>query len=177
MKTVKSYIFGLAAALTLSTGFMACQDDFDAPNIEAPVAANKANITIAELKEMYWQDATNYAETVGAKEDGTHYYISGRVISSDEQSNVFKFISLQDETGAINFSVNSYNLYLNYRRGQAHRQICRSPAVRHTVVLRERLDMAGRLYVARILPRSHRTQRCASGRKTRHGNYQFILRT
>ena len=118
MKTVKSYIFGLAAALTLSTGFMACQDDFDAPNIEAPVAANKANITIAELKEMYWQDATNYAETVGAKEDGTHYYISGRVISSDEQSNVFKFISLQDETGAINFSVNSYNLYLNYRRGQ-----------------------------------------------------------
>lgn len=118
MKTVKSYIFGLTAAIAMSTVFAACQDDFDTPAIEVPTAVNQANTTIAELKEAFWQDASNYADSVRTKPDGSHYIIKGRVISSDEQSNVFKNISIQDETGAITFSVNSYNLYLNYRRGQ-----------------------------------------------------------
>ena len=118
MKTVKSYISGLAAAMLLTAGFSACQDDIDAPFVEVPVAANQANTTIAELKAAFWQDASNYADSVRTKPDGSHYIIKGRVISSDEQSNVFKNISIQDETGAITFSVNSYNLYLNYRRGQ-----------------------------------------------------------
>lgn len=118
MKTVKSYIIGLAAAMTLSAGFISCQDDIDAPVIEVPKAVNQANTTIAELKAAFWQDDANYAKSVGTKEDGSHYIIKGRVISSDEQSNVFKFISIQDETGAVTFSINSYNLYLNYRRGQ-----------------------------------------------------------
>ena len=118
MKTVKSYISGLCAALALAGGLAACQDDFDTPAIEVPVAVNQANTTIAELKAAFWQDATNYADSVRTKPDGSHYIIKGRVISSDEQGNVFKFLSLQDETGAITFSINSYNLYLNYRRGQ-----------------------------------------------------------
>lgn len=118
MKTVKSYILGLVAAMSLPVAFTACQDDIDAPFIDVPVAANQANTTIAELKAEFWQDDANYATQVGTKEDGSHYYIKGRVISSDEQSNVFKNISIQDETGAITFSVNSYNLYLKYRRGQ-----------------------------------------------------------
>lgn len=118
MKSVKSYIIGLSAFLSLTTAFTACQDDIDAPGIAVPEAVNRANTTIAELKEAYWQDATNYAAGVQTKEDGSHYIIKGRVISSDEQSNVFKFISIQDETGAITFSINSYNLYLNYRLGQ-----------------------------------------------------------
>ena len=118
MKTVKSYISGLVAAVALGAGFTACQDDIDAPVIEVPVAVNQANTTIAELKAAFWQEASNYADSVRTKSDGSHYIIKGRVISSDEQSNVFKFISIQDETGAINFSVNSYNLYLNYRLGQ-----------------------------------------------------------
>lgn len=118
MKTVKSYILGLSAAIALAGGLAACQDDFDTPAIEVPVAVNQANTTIAELKAAFWQDATNYADSVRTKEDGSHYIIKGRVISSDEQSNVFKFLSVQDETGAITFSINSYNLYLKYRRGQ-----------------------------------------------------------
>ncbi len=118
MKSVKSYIFGLGAAIALAAGFTACQDDIDAPAMEIPVAVNQANTTIAELKEAFWQETTNYALQVPAKEDGSHYIIKGRVISSDEHSNVFKFLSIQDETAAITFSVNSYNLYLNYRVGQ-----------------------------------------------------------
>ncbi len=118
MKTAKSYILGLAAAMTLTAGFSACQDDFDAPGIEIPVATKEANTTIAELKATFWQDATNYADTVRTKENGDHYIIKGRVTSSDEDGNVFKFITIQDETGSMSFSVNSYNLYLSYRRGQ-----------------------------------------------------------
>ncbi len=118
MKTAKSYILGLAAAMTLTAGFSACQDDFDAPGIEIPVATKEANTTIAELKATFWQDATNYSDTVRTKENGDHYIIKGRVTSSDEDGNVFKFITIQDETGSMSFSVNSYNLYLSYRRGQ-----------------------------------------------------------
>ena len=82
--------------MLLTAGFSACQDDIDAPFVEVPVAANQANTTIAELKAAFWQDASNYADSVRTKPDGSHYIIKGRVISSDEQSNVFKNISIQD---------------------------------------------------------------------------------
>ncbi len=112
MKFIK-YIAALAAAASLSTGFTACQDDFDAPASDAPVASKTPNTTIAQLKEKYWQEADNYADTIRETT-----IISGRVISSDEASNVFKSLVIQDETGALAFSINSYNLYLNYRVGQ-----------------------------------------------------------
>ena len=112
MKFIK-YIAALAATASLSTGFTACQDDFDAPASDAPVASKTPNTTIAQLKETYWQEADNYADTIRETT-----IISGRVISSDEASNVFKSLVIQDETGALAFSINSYNLYLNYRVGQ-----------------------------------------------------------
>jgi hypothetical protein len=118
MKNLKKYIFGLATIVALSAGFASCQDDVDDPSAEAPVATMKANTTILELKEMYWDDATNYADTIGTREDGSHIIISGRVITSDEAGNVFKNIVIQDETAALPISINSYNLYTKYRRGQ-----------------------------------------------------------
>ena len=118
MNSLKSYIIALAALTSLSAGLTACQDDFDAPSVETPVATIQANTTIAELKALFWDDATNYAKKIPAKENGEHYVIAGRVISSDEAGNVFKSITIQDATGAMAFSVNSYNLYLKYRRGQ-----------------------------------------------------------
>lgn len=119
----------LAVSAILGAGTTACQDDFDAPAPVVPVAQNKPNTTIFELKQTFWQDATNYIYgmedkedapmvAVPAKSDGSHYIISGRVISSDEQSNVFKSLIIQDETAALAISINSYNLYLNYRIGQ-----------------------------------------------------------
>ena len=116
MNSLKSLIYG--AAVLLSFGLTACQDDFDDPKMEAPVAQNKANTTIAELKTKFWQDETNYIQEIGLKDDGSHYIISGRVISSDENGNVFKALYLQDETGVLPFSINQYNLYTRYRVGQ-----------------------------------------------------------
>ena len=134
MKTLKSYIIGAMALTAVSWGLTACQDHFDEPDMgEAPVATLQANTTIAEFKEMMWQTSDNYCEEVYTKEwhntapdqrteemktEGTHIVIKGRVVSSDFAGNCFKYIVLQDETGALNFSIDSYNLYLNYRRGQ-----------------------------------------------------------
>lgn len=118
MKKIKSYIAGAMALLAAALGTVSCQDSFDAYKEEAPVATIKPNTTIAELKAKFWNESSNYCDSVGTKENGEHYIISGRVISSDYAGNCFKYIVIQDETGALNFSINSYNLYLNYRRGQ-----------------------------------------------------------
>lgn len=118
MKTLKKYILGLSALLGLTGAVSSCQDDFDNIKAEAPVATIQANTTIAEVKARFWDDATNYATKIPANEDGSHVIVKGRVISSDEESNVFKSLVIQDETAALAFSINSYNLYLKYRRGQ-----------------------------------------------------------
>ena len=118
MKTVKAYISGFAAAVLLSAGFSSCQDDIDDPSVNVPVASAQANTTIADFKAAFWEDASNYAKAVGTKDDGSHYILKGRVVSSDAAGNVFRSISIQDETGALAFSINSYNLYLKYRVGQ-----------------------------------------------------------
>ena len=119
MKKIGTYILGAAALALSAVAFTACQDDIDAPRMEVPSAKSTPNTTIAQLKEMYWADQDNYAETIGDKDDPSkRIVIHGRVVSSDEQSNVFKSLVIQDETGALAFSINSYNLYLNYRMGQ-----------------------------------------------------------
>ncbi|MDE6334222.1 MAG: hypothetical protein K2L77_06195, partial [Muribaculaceae bacterium] len=133
MKTLKSYIIG-AMALVAAGSLTACQDHFDEPDMgEAPVATLEANTTIAEFKELMWKTSDNYCDEVYTKEwyatpadqrteemktQGTHIVVKGRVVSSDFAGNCFKYIVLQDETAALNFSIDSYNLYLNYRRGQ-----------------------------------------------------------
>lgn len=107
------------ALVAATVGFSSCQDHFDEPNPnDAPTATLTANTSIAEVKTMFWDESNNYCQQVGTKDNGDHIIVSGRVVSSDFAGNCFKYIVLQDETGALNFSINSYNLYLNYRRGQ-----------------------------------------------------------
>jgi len=144
MKNIKKYITAFAAAALLSGFATSCQDDFDAPTMEAPVASLTPNMSILELKQLTWNDATNYIDTIRTVEwyefvkqnpdykdkftaeeikarkeaPGTHVVISGRVTSSDEASNVFKALYIQDATAGLTMSIDSYNLYLNYRRGQ-----------------------------------------------------------
>ncbi|MDE5628864.1 MAG: hypothetical protein K2I69_04815 [Muribaculaceae bacterium] len=117
MKKFKSLVYAVALGAA-TMGLCACQDDVDSPAINIPSSSLQPNTTLLELKEIYWNDATNYAETIGEREDGSHYIIHGRVISSDEDGNVFKSLIIQDETAALAFSIDSYNLYLNYRQGQ-----------------------------------------------------------
>lgn len=119
MNIFRTSIYGLAALGAASLAFTACQDDVDAPAIENPVASSTPNTTLAEFKEMFWQDDNNYCvHAINPTDPSQRIIIHGRVTTSDEQSNVFKFLVIQDETAALTFSIDSYNLYLNYRRGQ-----------------------------------------------------------
>ncbi len=135
MNNIKSYIKALAIAAAATLGFSACQDDFDDPNLPVPEAKNKPTISIAELKALYWQEDANYAITVApwsseladkaaqagvnlSLDEGQHLIVSGVVLSSDEAGNVFKNLVIFDGTAALPLSINSYNLYLKYRRGQ-----------------------------------------------------------
>ena len=102
-----------------AAGLTGCQDSFDDPTAEIPVATLKPNMTIAEFKAEFWQaDVTNYCVEIPAREDGSHYIISGRVISSDYYGNIFKCLYIQDETAALPMSINQYNLYTTNRVGQ-----------------------------------------------------------
>lgn len=119
MFNIKHYTKALAAAFALSLGFTACQDDFDDPSFNAPVASIQPNITLAELKAEFWQEGqSNYATLVEPRADGSHYIVHGTVVSSDEAGNVFKSLIIDDGTAALPFSIDRYNLYQNYRRGQ-----------------------------------------------------------
>lgn len=116
MKHIKSLMLGLAAAGSLA--FTGCSTDVDPVPVNIPEASLVPNTSLLELKTKFWNDATNYIDTIGLRDDGSHYIIAGRVISNDEEGNVFKSLIIQDETCALAFSINSYNLYLDYRVGQ-----------------------------------------------------------
>ena len=119
MKTLRQHITALACLAAMWGGFSACQDEVHVPCVDVPEAGIEPNTTILELKEKFWDDATNYAKTIEDPDDASRrFIIHGRVISSDEEGNVFKSLIIQDETAAMAFSIDSYNLYLNYRVGQ-----------------------------------------------------------
>ena len=99
MFNIKQYAKVLALAAIAAGGFTSCQDDFDDPAVDVPVAKNQPNITLAELKAEFWQEGqANYATKIEPREDGSHYIVHGTVISSDEAGHVFKNLVIDDGT-------------------------------------------------------------------------------
>ena len=72
---------------------VSCSEDFDTPPMVVPTALNKPNMTLAEFKAKYWDNARNFCDTV--KEDIViHGYVSG----NDVSGNLYKVMYIQDET-------------------------------------------------------------------------------
>ena len=115
MKHIKLY---LTALLFASLGLASCEDNWDTPPLDGPVATIEANTTILELKTKYWTEEANSADTIKTKENGDHYIIKGRVISSDAAGNIYKKLVIQDETAALTLSIDANSLYNSYRPGQ-----------------------------------------------------------
>lgn len=113
---MKTYIFkAFAAAAMLATAALSgCQADMDAPSKTPPEASLKPNTTILELKNAF----ADKTELVGTKENGEHYIIHGRVITSDASGNIYQSIVVQDETAALTFSVRKANMSAIYPLGQ-----------------------------------------------------------
>lgn len=111
IKNIFGRILGLAFIATLA----GCQADMDTPELTAPVADIQPNTTILELKTKFFdEDQTLIPE----KENGEHYIIHGRVISSDATGNIYKSLVIQDETAALAFSINQGSMYVDWRLGQ-----------------------------------------------------------
>ena len=100
-------------ALLLMLVAVGCNEDFDMPPMVVPHAEHQANMTIAEFKAKYWQDARNFIDT--CKEDT---YIHGWVTSSDEEGNIYKHLYIQDETAGIGISIDANSICNTYRLGQ-----------------------------------------------------------
>lgn len=132
-----SRILMSAVAGLLAVG---CYNDFDLPaDVEAGSVATYndsymqslglKHITIAEMKEMFGniqgtgttRDAstTVHKHFVGDKanpeadEIAGNYYIKGKVLTSDEQGNVYKSLHIWDGTAAIELKLTN-GLYLDY---------------------------------------------------------------
>lgn len=118
MKKSLIYIYTALLALAGSVSLSSCDDDFERPPMVVPTAKRHANTTIAELKTKFYTGESNYATLVEKRDDGTDYIIKGRVISSDQAGNFFKQIVIEDETGAIQVNIDSYDLYKSYQYGQ-----------------------------------------------------------
>lgn len=100
--------------LASAIGFTGCQAEMDTPELQDPVSTLKANTTILELKNAF----ENQTVQIGTKDNGEHYVIHGRVVSSDATGNIYKSLVIQDETAALAFSINQGSLYNEYRLGQ-----------------------------------------------------------
>lgn len=126
MKTFKIILATVTVAL-----LTACYNDFDDPapakiytdtDIEAMGATH---ISIADMKEEYFIKKFGGLSNTGSNgswSDTKYYrfeenlYIKGKVISNDEQGNIFKSLFLYDGTGAIEIRLTNGN-YLTYRMG------------------------------------------------------------
>lgn len=89
-------------------------DGGDEPTPPAP----EANTTLEQVIAKYWQDDFNYATEIGKTDSGEDMVVTVRVTSSDRAGNIYKQLYVQDESGAIMFSVNDNKLYQSYPYGQ-----------------------------------------------------------
>lgn len=106
----------------IGAGFTSCQDSYDAPELETPVATWQPNTTLAEIKDMILNDYDGENDVVipvGTKDEaGTHYIVHGRVISSDASGNIYQNLVIQDETAALTLSIREASMWTSYRVGQ-----------------------------------------------------------
>ena len=106
MKKITIYLIGI---LGLFVGLQSCDyNEFENP------PANETDIptvthTIQQLKNMYIPGGTVVKNDI---------VISGKVISSDRNGNIYKNLIIQDETAGIEIKINTSGLYNFYKTGQ-----------------------------------------------------------
>ena len=110
MKHIHSILTVIIAAALLAS----CHLDPDVAPI--PTYDGKANTTIAEFLTMHEIGSTDSYTHIS--EDSADIIISGIITTSDKHGNCYKYINIEDETGAIQIKINSSTLYNKYRLGQ-----------------------------------------------------------
>ncbi|MCM1163692.1 MAG: DUF5689 domain-containing protein [Muribaculaceae bacterium] len=118
---MKPYKTLIAAALAMAAAgsLVSCDDDFDRPPVITPVATYEVNTPISEFKEMFWSyTQSNSYTTIPVNAEGDSIIVGGRITSSDLQGNIYQTLVVEDETGALYFGVNMYDINEKYQYGQ-----------------------------------------------------------
>lgn len=114
----------MASLLVVASGFSSCDDDKAMPPVPVPGSGQEipeATATILEFKEAFNDadpNAFSYSTLVGEKEDGSHWIISGKVVSSDASGNIYKNLMIEDETAGLTIAIDQTKLYQTYHMGQ-----------------------------------------------------------
>ncbi len=114
----------IAIIIALFAGVLAGCNRWEAPEFEAPVYDGPAaNHTIADIKAMHASLGT------GAQDSICHwnepFIVKAVVVSSDQGGNCYKYMTIQDETGGIEISIDRTGLYNEYPVGQTIYLDCR----------------------------------------------------
>lgn len=119
---MKKSILYIASLVLAAAGLTGCDDDKAIPPVPMPGGDGphmQANTTILELKQAFNKPSEfSYATQVGTKENGEHYIISGTIISSDKEGNIYKTLMIQDESAGLTIAVDKTKLYQDYKIGQ-----------------------------------------------------------
>lgn len=113
MKINKIFV-ALVALMALS--FISCERKYDAPLLTEPTLKEefkKPNMTIAEFQKLY--------ASLGADADvliEKDILIHGVVVGNDIEGSIYKQIFIEDATGGLPISIDSYNLSSEYPVGQ-----------------------------------------------------------
>ncbi|MCL2416521.1 MAG: DUF5689 domain-containing protein [Bacteroidales bacterium] len=120
MKQISKISIFAIIAVTLTACFQ-----YDEPPRQEPVVINPDHvITIAELQGLFRSQGTQpltIRDSVvlpSGRVVRDSIYISGQVVSSDRDGNIFREMFIQDETGGLRIRVGRSNLYNFYRLGQ-----------------------------------------------------------
>lgn len=111
MNTIINKIKGICVVAVLLLAMGGCEKELDV----APILSydGQANTTIAQLIAMH---------TIGETDSSTpitdDIVIEGTIISSDQQGNCYKYITIQDETAGIQIKIDDSKLYPKYKIGQ-----------------------------------------------------------
>ncbi|GAP42217.1 hypothetical protein TBC1_11346 [Lentimicrobium saccharophilum] len=113
MKRIWQIFAGLFIILA-SVNLTSCVDgDFEEPPIIVPTVEFEANRSIQQLKSYYLDTLSRTLTLI--EED---IIISGIVVANDESGNLYKKMVIQDETAAIELSLDKTSLYNEYKLGQ-----------------------------------------------------------
>lgn len=96
----------LIISLSIALLLVGCSDASDRDTFYSP---GVANITVAELRGML--------STVRPTTIDEDFVLSGRVISSDEEGNIYATLHIDDGTGAVAVQVDMYDLHTLYPEG------------------------------------------------------------
>lgn len=119
---MKKSILYIASLLIAAVGFSACDDEKAMPPMYEPGSDKvipATNTTILELKEAFNDPNTySYNKVIGEKADGSHYVITGKIVSCDKAGNIYKNLMIEDETAGLTIAVDKTKLYEDYKPGQ-----------------------------------------------------------